>query len=114
MPSWPLDSGGINRKGDKAMPARDTKEALKQLRQTRSNTIEQARKTIKAYNRRIAAIKSELTTETRTVPEIAQALGMETADVLVIVAALRKYGEVLEDVKAGDYFKYRLVGKAVS
>lgn len=96
------------------MPARDTKEALKQLRQKRSGTIERARKMIKAYNRRIAAIKSELTAEARTVPEIAEALGMETADVLVIVAALRKYGEVVEEVKAGDYFKYRLVGEAAS
>lgn len=85
-----------------------TKEALKQLRIQRKATIERARKMIKEQNKRISAIKSQLKNEPRTVPELAAALGMNTADVLITVSALRKYGLVLEDAKDGDYFKYRM------
>ena len=93
------------------MNSTHVKEALKQLRKERKNTIERARKMIKARNRQIIAVKSQLAEEVRTIPEIAAKLGMETADVLVVVMALRKYGEVVEDAKTGDYFKYRLAVK---
>jgi DNA-directed RNA polymerase specialized sigma subunit len=89
------------------MTDNSTKEALKQLRTQRKATIERARKMIKAQNKRISAIKAQLKDEPRTVPELAAALGMNTADVLITVSALRKYGLVLEDAKDGDYFKYR-------
>ena len=46
--------------------------------------------------------------EPRTVPQIAAALGMDSATVLRFVAALKKYGEVVEGPKDGDYFKYGL------
>jgi len=92
----------------------NAKEALKQLRAQRKATIEKARKLIKEQNKRISAIKSQLKDEPRTVPEMAAALGMNTADVLITVAALRKYGEVLEDAKDGDYFKYRMAEKSAS
>ena len=90
------------------MTEKDTKEALKQLRSQRKATIERARAMIKAQTKRIAAIKSQIKDEPRTVPQIAAALGMNAADVLVTLSALRKYGEVLEDVKDVDYFKYRM------
>lgn len=92
----------------------NTKEDLKQLREQRKDSIERARKMIKAQNKRISAIKSQLKDEPRTVPEIAAALGMETADVLITVSALRKYGQVLEDAKDGDYFRYRMAEKSAS
>ena len=90
------------------MTEKNTKEALKQLRIQRKATIARARAMIKAQNQRIAAIKSQIKDEPRTVPQIAATLGISTADVLVTISALRKYGEVLEDVKDGDYFKYRM------
>ncbi len=90
------------------MTEKNTKDALKQLRIQRKATIERARAMIKAQNKRIVAIKSQIKDEPRTVPQIAAALGINAADVLVTISALRKYGEVLEDVKDGDYFKYRM------
>ena len=92
----------------------NTKEDLKQLREQRKASIERARKMIKAQNKRISAIKAQLKDEPRTVPEIAAALGMETSDVLITVSALRKYGQVLEDAKDGDYFRYRMAEKSAS
>ena len=56
----------------------------------------------------LKAIKTELAKEAYTVPEIARALKMKTATVLMFVSALRKYGEVVEGPKDGDYFKYQL------
>jgi len=96
------------------MTESNTKEALKQLREQRKAAIERARAMIKEQNKRISAIKSQLKDEPRTVPEIAAALRMNTADVLITVSALRKYGEVLEDAKDGDYFKYRMAEKSAS
>jgi biotin operon repressor len=90
------------------MTKSSTKKALKQLREQRKVYITRARKMIKEQNKRIFAIKSQLKDEPRTVPEIAAGLGMKTSDVLVTISALRKYGEVLEDAKDGDYFKYRM------
>lgn len=94
------------------MTDNNPKEALKALRQQRKATIDRARKLIKDQNRQIAAIKSQLKKESRTIPEIAAALSMSASEVLIFVAALRKYGEVVEGAKDGDYFRYQLAANA--
>jgi hypothetical protein len=90
------------------MSPKPDKDALKQLRQERKVFIERARKAVKAQNKIIKDIKAQLAGEGATVPAIARALKMKTADVLLYVSALRKYGEVVEGPKDGDYFKYRM------
>jgi DNA-directed RNA polymerase specialized sigma subunit len=90
------------------MSNKNVKEALKALRKERKVFIDRARKMIKEQNKQILAIKSQLEKQPQTVPEIAGALRMRTSDVLVTVMALRNYGEILEDAKDGDYFRYRL------
>lgn len=94
------------------MEAEQTREALKALRQQRKATIERSRTIIKDRHRQMTAVTSQLKGGPLTVPELAAGLGMESALVLVIIATLRKYGEVVEDVKEGDYFKYRLASQA--
>ena len=101
----------MTRKQVTNMTDNNPKEALKALRQQRKTTIDRARKMIKDQNKEIAAIKSQLKEEGRTIPEIAAALGMNASDVLIFVAALRKYGEVVEGAKEGDYFRYQLAKK---
>lgn len=83
------------------------KEALKQLRQERKSQVERAKKRIGEQNKRMKAIKSEIAAEGKTIPEIAAALRVPTDQVLLTVSALRKYGEVVEEAKDGDYFRYR-------
>jgi hypothetical protein len=90
------------------MSPKTDKEALKQLRGKRKAWIDRARKSVKAQNAAIKAIKEQLAEEARTVPEMAQTLKMKPSDVLLFVSALRKYGEVIEGPKDGDYFKYQL------
>ena len=90
------------------MSPKPDKEALKQLRGERKRWIDRARKAVKAQNAVTKAIKAQLAEEPRTVPEIARALKMKTGEVLLFISALRKYGEVVEGPKDGDYFKYQL------
>jgi biotin operon repressor len=90
------------------MSLKPDKEALKQLRTERKAFIDRARQSVKEQNKITKAIKTQLAKEARSVPEIAQALKMKTATVLMFVSALRKYGEVVEGPKDGDYFKYQL------
>ncbi len=87
------------------------KEALKHLRESRKSSIERARKTIQAQTKTIQAIRDAIEKGTGTVPEIAGATGLPTAEVLLYVATLRKYGLVSEGAKDGSYFKYELAGK---
>lgn len=88
------------------MEQTDSKDRLKALRKERREYIEQARVRIKESRIMIKAIKGQLATGPKTVPEMAAALGKESAKVLCFVAALKKYGEVVEGAKAGDYFTY--------
>jgi DNA-directed RNA polymerase specialized sigma subunit len=84
------------------------KQTLKALREKRKVFIARARESMKANNAIIKKIREQLASEPKTVPEIAQALGMETAKVLLFISGLKKYGEVAEGPKEGDYFKYQL------
>ncbi len=81
---------------------------MKALRRSRKIYIDRARKKIKKINKQFGAIKGQIKTEGKTIPEIAAALRMETAEVLLLVSAMRKYGIVAEGPKDGDYFKYEL------
>lgn len=82
------------------------KDVLKKLREQRKVHIDRARKTIKESNRMVKSIKDAIADEPKTIPEIADVLGMDTAVVLLFVSGLKKYGEVIEHDKDGDYFKY--------
>jgi hypothetical protein len=90
------------------MSSKIDKQALKELRENRKATVGRAREAIKRQNQIIRAIKEQIGQEARSVPEIASALGKESAEVLLFVSALRKYGEVVEAAKDGDYFTYKL------
>ena len=87
------------------------REALKEMREVRKTSIDQARKTIKEQNRVIKSIKELIKTEGKTVPEIAQNSQISTSQALWYIMALKKYGLVVEGAKDGDYFKYQLAGQ---
>jgi predicted Rossmann fold nucleotide-binding protein DprA/Smf involved in DNA uptake len=84
------------------------KEALKKLREERRDWVENAKKSIKVQNQIIKQLKAQITDTAKTIPEIARATGMPTAQVLLFIAGLKKYGEVVEADKDGDYFRYGL------
>jgi predicted transcriptional regulator len=84
------------------------KEALKSLRQARKVCIDKARELIKEQNRVIKSITALITTEGKTVPELARATQVSTSQALWYIMALKKYGLVVEGEKEGSYFKYQL------
>ena len=95
-------------KTDDAKQAR--KEALKKLRESRRQTIENASRRMKAQKKIIDAIREQLQEGGRTVPELAEGTGISTSEVMWTIAALKNYGEIAEGEKDGSYFRYQLAG----
>ena len=90
----------------------EKKEAMKKLRESRKSIIKKTSARVKENRKAVKAIKEQLRDEARTVPEIAAATGLASAEVLWFVATLKKYGEVLEGDKDGGYFRYYLADAA--
>ena len=91
----------------------EKKEAMKKLRQSRKDIIKATSARVKENRKAVKAIKEQLRSEARTVPEIAEATGLASAEVLWFIATLKKYGEIVEGDKDGAYFRYFLA-EAVS
>jgi len=87
------------------------KEAMQKLRKSRKASIQAATNRMKIQKKAIKAIKDQLENQSLTVPEIAAATGTATAETLWYIAALKKYGQIVEAEKDGSYFKYALTGK---
>lgn len=90
------------------MSSTTDKQVLKALREARKDAVVRARRNIQENQKILKAIREQIGAEPKTVPEIAQALAMDTARVMLFVAAMKKYGEVVEGPKEDDYFKYGL------
>ena len=83
---------------------------LKALRQERKESIDRSREAIKEQNRIIKAIRQALSEGGKTIPDLAEGVGMDTETVLIYVSTLKKYGVIGEGSKDGSYFKYELIG----
>ena len=88
----------------------EEKEAMKKLRKARRQTIKAVGARLKKQRKAIEAIKEELKDKAGTVPEIAEATGIPSSEVLWYLAALKNYGQILEGEKEGSYFRYEWVG----
>ena len=93
----------INNDGQKA--------ALKQLREERKTRIKEIREINKTQNKIIEAIRQQITSDGKTVPDIAQTTGIDSSEVMRYVSSLIEYGIAAEGAKEGDYFKYYLLEK---
>jgi predicted transcriptional regulator len=91
---------------------KSSKEALKKLREARREIIERASPRMKGHIKAVDALKKKLREGGKTVPELAAETGISTSDVMWYIAALKKYGEVVEGDKDGSYFRYELARNA--
>jgi hypothetical protein len=82
---------------------------LARLRTERAATVESASQWNQHRRAARSKIRTQLAKGPATVPAVAAATGLPSREVLWHFAAMRKYGELLEDAQAGDYFTYRLV-----
>jgi predicted transcriptional regulator len=89
--------------------AKKRTEMLKRLRAERPESVERAQVLLKeqkaVHNRLCQAIREN----PKTVPEVAEAVGMPTHAVLWHLTALKKYGIVAEAGMCGEYVLYRRV-----
>ena len=83
-------------------------EALKKLRQERKVFVDQAKDLIKTQSPLFKKIREQLKEKGKTVPEVAQETGIQSSQVLWVIMALKKYGQIIEGAKDGDYFTYQL------
>ena len=84
------------------------KEAMKELRKSRKQFIKSSAVRLKEQNKTITLIKEQIKDDPKTVPEISQAAGIPSSEVLWYIATMKKFGEVLEADQDDAYFRYGL------
>ena len=84
------------------------KEAMKELRKSRKQFIKSSALRLKEQNKTIKAIKEQIKDDPKTVPEISQAAGIPSSEVLWYIATMKKFGQVLEAEQDDSYFRYEL------
>jgi predicted Rossmann fold nucleotide-binding protein DprA/Smf involved in DNA uptake len=99
-----LVAGGTDRRARRA-----DKALLERLKTERAALVAAAAEKNQLRRQARRKIRAELAKAPATVPAVASTTGLASSEVLWHLAAMRKYGEVVEDEKAGDYFTYRLV-----
>jgi len=98
-----------NKNKDQAQQER--KEAMKRLREQRKSFIQRAAAMVKTRKKDLKVLMKQMGSESATAPELAEATGMDVAEVIWYLATLKQYGEVVEGAKNGSYFTYKLVVK---
>lgn len=84
-------------------------ESLKRLREAHASTVERAQALFREQKQMQNAICQFIRETPKTVPEITEAVGKPTHEVLWFVAALKKYGILVEAGMCGDYPLYQRV-----
>ena len=87
-------------------------EMLKRLRVQHAETVERTQALLKEQKRVQKEICQAIRENPKTVPEIAEAVGMPTNEVLWYVASFKKYGLILENGMCGDYPLYQKAEEA--
>ncbi len=88
------------------------KATLKKLRDERGAAVDATVERNKLRQATRKQVRGALAEGPATVPSLAVATGLATQDVLWHVAAMRKYGDVVESGMDGDYCTYSLVAQA--
>ena len=84
-------------------------ELLKRLRAEHAETVSRTQALLKEQKRVQKEICQLIRENSKTVPEIAEAVGMPSNEVLWYLASYKKYGIVVEDGMCADYPLYKKV-----
>ena len=82
-------------------------ELLKLLREQHAETVAHTQTLLKEQKRVQKEICQFIRENPKTVPEIAESVGMPSNEVLWYIASFKKYGIVVEDGMCADYPLYR-------
>lgn len=88
-------------------PALSRGEMLKKLRQEHADSVEKTQALLKEQKSIQRKICSFIRETPKSVPEIAEEVGMPTDEVLWYVASYKKYGIVVEEGMCEDYPLYK-------
>ena len=86
--------------------ARKRTATLKELRKTHQETIKRAQRLLKNYNVSKDICKL-IEDNPKTVPEVAEIIGIPTHQVLWYLTAMKKYDVVVEEGMSGEYVLYK-------
>jgi predicted transcriptional regulator len=81
---------------------------LKQLRQERSETVKMTQQLLKEQQSVRKRIQAEISDQARSVPDVAQVIGLPAAQVLWHLMAMKKYGLIQESGMDGQYYLYEI------
>ena len=88
--------------------AKQRSQLLKELREEHKDTVASTQERLKNQKKIYRDINKIIKDEPKTVPEIAEAVGLPTHIVLWNLTVLKKYGDVTEAGMSGEYFQYGL------
>jgi predicted Rossmann fold nucleotide-binding protein DprA/Smf involved in DNA uptake len=88
--------------------AKKRTQMLKALRTERTETVERTQERIKEQKRIRKQLGEAMKDGPKTVPEIADAAGMPSDQVLWHITAMKKYDLVREVGMEGEYYQYEL------
>ncbi|MEA3438660.1 MAG: transcriptional regulator [Chloroflexota bacterium] len=88
--------------------AKQRTQMLKELREVHKDTVASTQARLKKQKKIYRDINKVIKDGSKTVPEIAEAVGLETHVVLWNLTVLKKYGDVSEAGMSGEYFLYGL------
>ena len=94
---------------NKREQAKQRTAVLKRLREEHAGTVERTQDLLKEQKRVFKLICQSLGGDSKTVPEIAEEVGMPTNEVLWYLTAYKKYDIVVEDGMCDDYVRYKRV-----
>lgn len=82
-------------------------EMLKKLREQHATSVERTQALLKQQKRVQQEICKVLRDTPKSVPEVAEAIGMPANEVLWYMASFKKYGLIVEKGMCGDYPLYQ-------
>ncbi len=89
--------------------AKQRVEMLKRLRKEHEMSVERTQALLKEQKKIQKTICQSIREKAKTVPEIAEQVGMPTHEVLWFLTAYKKYDLVVEDGMCGEYVLYQQV-----
>lgn len=94
---------------NKREQAKQRTAVLKRLREEHAEAVARTQGLLKEQKRVYKVICQSLGENSKTVPEIAEEVGMPTNEVLWYLTAYKKYDIVVEDGMCDDYVRYKRV-----
>ncbi len=94
---------------ESAAKKRAVRAVTRRVAEARGETLAVARRHFKDQSEPKRKVLAQMKLGPATVPELAVATGLDPAEVLVIVATLRRFGAAIEDEQQESYFRYRLL-----